>query len=88
MKQMKRGMKALKEIKKNTRPAQSELLIRRLPFQRLVKEIAQKTKPDLRFQNIAVKVLQEMGEAFLVRLLEQANLCAVHIYNLILGLKC
>ena len=34
--------------------------------------------PDLRFHSIAVKALQEVGEAFLVGFLEQVNLCAVH----------
>ena len=73
---MKRGMNALKEIKKYQ--TSTELLIRRLPFQRLVKKIVQEMRPDLRFQSIAVKALQEAGEAFLVGLLGQANLCAVH----------
>ena len=50
----------------------TELVIRRLPFQRLIKEIAQGIREDLRFQIIVVKGLQEAGEAFLVGLLEQA----------------
>ena len=70
------GMKALKEIKKYQ--TSTELLIRRLLFQRLVKEIVQEMRPNLRFQSIMVKALQEAGEAFLVGLLEQANLCTVH----------
>ena len=73
---MKRGLRALKEIKKYQ--SGTELLIRRLPFQRLVREIAQGIWTDLRFQSIVVKALQEAGEAFLVGLLEQANLCAIH----------
>ena len=73
---MRRGLKALKEIKKYQSGA--ELLIRRLPFQRVVKEIAQGIRADLQFQIMAVKVLQEAGEAFLVGLLEQANLCVMH----------
>ena len=76
VKRMKRGMRALKEIKKYQ--TSTELLIRRLPFQRLVKEIVQEMRPDLRFRSMAVKALQEAGEAFLVGLLEQANLCMVH----------
>ena len=70
-------MGALKEIKKYQ--TSTELLIRRLQFQRLVREIVQGMRPNLRFQSIAVKALQEAGEAFLVGLLEQANLCAVHM---------
>ena len=71
-----RGMQALKEIQKYQKGA--DLLIRRLPFQQLVREIAQQKREGLRFQSAAVLALQEAGEAFLVGLLEQANLCAIH----------
>ena len=54
------------------------LLIRKLPFQRLVREIAQEFKTDLRFQSAAVLCLQEAAEAYLVRLFNDANLCAIH----------
>ncbi|KAM0825915.1 hypothetical protein ACQ4PT_069223 [Festuca glaucescens] len=56
----------------------TELLIRKLPFQRLVREIAQVCKTDLRFQCHAVLALQEAAEAYLVALFEDTNLCAVH----------
>merc|ERR1711990_137622 len=46
----------------------TELLIRKLPFQRLVREIAQDFKTDLRFQSSAVMALQEASEAYLVGL--------------------
>ena len=52
-----------------------ELLIRKLPFQRLVREIAQDFKTDLRFQSSAVMALQEASEAYLVGLFEDTNLC-------------
>ena len=54
------------------------LLIRKLPFQRLVREIAQDFKTDLRFQSAAILCLQEAAEAYLVRLFHDANLCAIH----------
>ena len=54
------------------------LLIRKLPFQRLVREIAQDFKTDLRFQSSAVVALQEASEAYLVGLFEDTNLCAIH----------
>ena len=54
------------------------LLIRKLPFQRLVREIAQDFKTDLRFQSAAILCLQEAVEAYLVRLFDDANLCAIH----------
>ncbi|OAY84859.1 histone H3.2 [Ananas comosus] len=56
----------------------TELLIRKLPFQRLVREIAQDFKTDLRFQSSAVAALQEAAEAYLVGLFEDTNLCAIH----------
>ena len=71
-----RGMQALKEIQKYQKGA--DLLIQRLPFQRLVREIVQKRREGLRLQSTAILALQEAGEAFLVGLLEQANICAIH----------
>ena len=56
----------------------SSLLIRKLPFQRLVREIAQDFKTDLRFQSAVILCLQEAAEAYLVRLFDDANLCAIH----------
>ncbi|KAH6555045.1 hypothetical protein KP509_1Z286600 [Ceratopteris richardii] len=55
------GTVALREIRKYQKI--TELLIRRLPFQRLVREIAQNLKTDLRFQSHAVLALQEAAEA-------------------------
>ena len=69
-------MQALKEIQKYQKGA--DLLIRRVPFQRLVREIVQKRREGLKLQSSAVLALQEAGEAFLVGLLEQVNICAIH----------
>ena len=77
------GTVALKEIRRYQKS--TELLIRKLPFQRLVREIA--TDRDvvpghmigkLRFQTDAIKALQESCEAYLVGLFEDTNLCAIH----------
>jgi len=70
------GTVALREIRKFQKS--TELLIRKLPFQRLVREIAQDFKTDLRFQSHAVLALQEASEAYLVGLFEDTNLCAIH----------
>ncbi|KAL6643044.1 hypothetical protein ACP70R_021225 [Stipagrostis hirtigluma subsp. patula] len=70
------GTVALREIRKYQKT--TELLIRKLPFQRLVREIAQDYKNDLRFQSHAVLALQEAAEAYLVALFEDTNLCAIH----------
>ena len=70
------GTVALREIRKFQKS--TELLIRKLPFQRLVREIAQEFKTDLRFQGSAISALQEASEAYLVSLFEDTNLCAIH----------
>ncbi len=70
------GTVALREIRKYQKT--TELLIRKLPFQRLVREIAQDFKTDLRFQSAAVLALQEAAEAYLVGLFEDTNLAAIH----------
>ena len=70
------GTVALREIRKLQRT--TDLLIRRLPFQRLVRDVAQEFKPNVRFQAQAVLALQEAAEAYLVGLFEDTNLCAIH----------
>lgn len=50
------GTVALREIRRYQKS--TELLIRKLPFQRLVREIAQDFKTDLRFQSAAIGALQ------------------------------
>ncbi|GFU24698.1 histone H3.3 type 1 [Nephila pilipes] len=49
-----------------------------LPLERLVREIAQDFKTDLRFQSAAIGALQEASESYLVGLFEDTNLCAIH----------
>ena len=69
---------ALREIRRYQKS--TELLIRKLPFQRLVREIAQDLgKKDVQFQSGAIIALQEALEAYLVGLLEDSNLCAIHV---------
>ena len=70
------GTVALREIRRYQKS--TELLIRKLPFQRLVREIAQEFKSDLRFQGSAIMALQEATEAYIVSLFEDTNLCAIH----------
>ena len=70
------GTVALREIKRYQ--ASTELLLRGAPFLRLVREIAQDFKSDLRFSADAFEVLQVACEAFLVSRFENANLCAIH----------
>ena len=71
------GTVALREIRQYQKS--TELLIRKLPFSRLVREIAQEVgKTDMRFQGSTIICLQEAAEAYLVSLLEDANLCTIH----------
>jgi histone H3 len=70
------GTVALREIRRFQ--TSTNLLIKKLPFQRLVREIAQDCKTDLKFQSSAIMALQECAEAYLVGLFEDTNLCAIH----------
>ena len=70
------GTVALREIRRYQKS--TDLLIRKMPFQRLVREIAQDFKNDLRFQSSAILALQEASEHYLVQLFEDTNLCAIH----------
>tara|TARA_B110000091_G_scaffold18433_1_gene17387 strand:+ start:216 stop:671 length:456 start_codon:yes stop_codon:yes gene_type:complete len=70
------GTVALREIRRYQK--NTDLLIRKLPFQRLCREIAQDFKTDLRFQSTAILALQEASEAYLVGLFEDVNLCCLH----------
>ena len=70
------GTVALREIRRYQKS--TDLLIRKMPFQRLVREIAQEFKKDVRFQSTAILALQEAAEAYLIGLFEDTNLCAIH----------
>ena len=74
------GLKKPMRYRREIRCYQSttELLIRKLPFSRLVREIAQGCKTGLRFQPQVIGALQEAAEAYLVGLFEDTNLCAIH----------
>ncbi|PSN59810.1 histone-fold-containing protein [Corynespora cassiicola Philippines] len=73
------GTVALREIRKYQKS--TDLLLLKLPFQRLVREIAQQMTADgdsMRWQSQAIFALQEATEAFMVNLFHDANLCAIH----------
>ena len=70
------GTVALREIRRYQRS--TDLLIPKLPFQRVVRELAEDNHADIRFQSAAIAALQEAGEAYLVGLFEDTNLCAIH----------
>lgn len=70
------GTVALREIRRYQKS--TELLLRKAPFQRLIREIAHEFQQDLRFQGSAIAALQEATEAYMVALFEDTNLCAIH----------
>jgi histone H3 len=72
-----KGERALREIRQYQNS--TDLLIRRLPFARLVREIQQGlSRQTYSWQASAILALQEAAEAHLVCLFEDCNLCAVH----------
>mmetsp|Transcript_21452 Transcript_21452/g.57668 ORF Transcript_21452/g.57668 Transcript_21452/m.57668 type:complete len:142 (+) Transcript_21452:47-472(+) len=84
------GTVALREIRKYQRS--TELLLRKLPFARLVREITQtyNSTPALgekRWQAEALLALQEAAEEYLVHLFEDANLCAIHAKRVTIMVK-
>lgn len=70
------GTVALRQVKRLQKS--TELLVARAPFSRLVREIAESHKAGLRFQSSAVAAIQEATEAFVISLLSDANLTALH----------
>ena len=81
------GTLALREIRKYQKT--TDLLIRKAPFIRLVKEIlhGKLGKTEIRVQCIAVEALQEAAEYYLTNLFDDANLCALHAKRITLQPK-
>jgi len=75
---VRKGTVALREIRKYQKS--TELLLRKAPFQRLVREITDSvsSEKDKRWQVSAAEALQEAAEAYLVSVLEDSNVCAIH----------
>ena len=85
------GTVALREIRKYQKSV--DPLIRKIPFQRLVREIACDIKNEIRFQSAALLATQEAAESYLVSTCEDAHLCAIHAKRVTLfpkdvGLAC
>ena len=70
------GTLALREIRRYQKS--TNLLTKFAPFQRVVREVAQGYKADVRFQRRAILALQEATEAYIVGIFEDTNLCAIH----------
>ena len=76
VKRFRPGTVALREIRKYQKS--TELLLRKGPFQRLVREIAGDYVGEKKFQSQALMALQEATESFMVSMFEDSNLCALH----------
>ena len=70
------GTVALRKIRRHQKS--TELLIRKAPFLRLVREIGEDFKTELRYTGTSILALQESSKAYLVSLFEDTNLCAIH----------
>lgn len=81
----KSGTVALREIRRYQKS--TDLLLRKLPFQRLVREVAQDFKNDLRFQSAAILALQESSEAYLVELFEDTQIACIHAQRVMIQPK-
>jgi histone H3 len=76
LRRYKPGAAAIRDIREYQKS--TELLIRKRPFQRVVREITEGIKPNTRFQSLALLALQEATEAHLVGIFEDSNQCALH----------
>ena len=79
------GTVAIREIRKYQRT--TNLLLRKLPFQRIVRQLATAQNGEVRFQSSALSALQEATEAYLVGLFEDTNLCAIHARRVTIMVK-
>ena len=79
------GTVMLREIRRYQKS--TELLIRKLPFQHLVHEILQGYGVGYRVTAAMMMALQEAAEVYLVQLLEDSNLCAIHAKRVTIQLK-
>eukprot|EP00804_Cyclotella_cryptica_P013963 CCRYP_002468-RA/>CCRYP_002468-RA protein AED:0.14 eAED:0.14 QI:0/0/0/1/0/0/3/0/212 len=70
------GTVALREICKYQ--TSTDLLLHKLPFRRFLREVTQNFHGDMRYQATALAASQEASEAYLIGLLEDTNLCAIH----------
>jgi len=71
------GQVALQEIRRYQRS--TELLIKKLPFQRLVRQITDELVTNrMKYQSMALAALQEAAESFIIGIFEDTNLCSIH----------
>merc|ERR1712157_198948 len=79
------GTVALREIRRYQ--ASTELLLSKSTFTRLVKEIAQEYKAEIRFQSAAILALQEAAEYYIVKLMSDTQDCSIHRHAITINKK-
>lgn len=79
------GQLALREIKRMQ--MKTEVIIPRMPFQRLVRDIARGSNQEIRFSSQALLALQEAAECYLAGVFEDSYLCALHAKRVTLMVK-
>ena len=70
------GTVALREIKKYQKSCKP--LTARLPFERRVRKALSELDPEMRLKSVTIEAMREATEAYLVDLLQDSNLCAIH----------
>ncbi|KAG0641073.1 histone-fold-containing protein [Tuber brumale] len=85
------GERALREIRMMQRTVKAA--IPNAPFYRLIRELANDRvrmiagRENYRWQSTALQALKEATEAYLVHLLEDGNLCAIHARRVTIMVK-
>jgi histone H3 len=77
------GTVALREIRKHQKG--TELLMRRAPFRRLVREVTQDFRTDARFTENSLSALQEAAESYLIEVFSQTQRLAIHAGRITVG---
>ena len=73
-----KSIKQVRQAIQQSTKGREEALIRKMHFQRLVREIMQAFSSDLCFQASTIKALQEASDSYPVGVMEDMNLCAIH----------
>lgn len=79
------GSLALREIRQYQKS--HELLLRKAPFIRLVKEISQDMRCQFRWERSAIEAIQHAAEGYLVTLFEDTNLATINNKRVTIMLK-
>ena len=71
------GTVALREIKKYQK-MEDKRLCAKAPLLRRVRDVMKEHDPEMRVSSVALEAVHEAVEAYMVNMLEDANLCAIH----------